>query len=68
MRRRPRAGGEPVKARRRKKVARKTEAAPKDVRRRSSSAVGKETNIARLTRERDEASQQQAATAHGGPF
>jgi transcriptional regulator with GAF, ATPase, and Fis domain len=63
MRRRPRAGGEPVKARRRKKVARKTGAAPKDVRRRSSSAVGKETNIARLTRELSEARQQQTATS-----
>ena len=63
MRRRPRAGGEPVKARRRKKVARKTGAAPKDVRRRSLSAVGKETKIARLTRELSEARQQQTATS-----
>jgi two-component system, NtrC family, sensor kinase len=64
MRRRPRAGGEPVKARRRKKVARKTEAAPKYVRRRSSSPVGKEANIARLTRElSEEARQQQTATS-----
>ena len=63
MRRRPRAGGEPVKARRRKTVARKTGAAPKDVRRRSSSAAGKETNIARLTRELSEARQQQTATS-----
>ena len=63
MRRRSRAGGEPAKAQRRKTAARKNRIAPKAVRSRSSSAAGKETKVARLTRERDEASQQQAATA-----
>src|ERR1700731_2068229 len=56
MRRRSRAGGEPAKAQRRKTVARKS-------RNRSSSAAGDETKVARLTRERDEAVQQQTATA-----
>jgi signal transduction histidine kinase len=37
--------------------------APKAARRRSSSAAGKETNVARVTRERDEALEQQAATS-----
>ena len=63
MRRRSRAGGEPVKARRRKTVTRKRGNAPKAARRRSSSAAGKETKVALLTRERDEALEQQAATA-----
>jgi signal transduction histidine kinase len=36
---------------------------PKAARRRSSSAAGKETNVARVTRERDEALEQQAATS-----
>ena len=44
-----RAGGKPVK--------------PKAVRRRSSSAAGKEAKVALFKRERDEAQQQQAATA-----
>src|SRR6516164_6785296 len=49
MRRGSRAGGKPVK--------------PKAVRRRSSSAAGKEAKVALFKRERDEAQQQQAATA-----
>src|SRR6516165_4778614 len=48
MRRRSRAGGEPTKAQRRKTVARKSRITPKAV---------------QLTRERDEAFQQQTATA-----
>ena len=41
----------------------RTRIASKTRRRRGSSAAGKETKVARLTRERDEALQQQAATA-----
>jgi hypothetical protein len=63
MRRRSSAGGEPAKAQRRKTGARKSRIAPKAVRPRSSSAARQETKVARLTRERDEAFQQQAATA-----
>jgi two-component system NtrC family sensor kinase len=63
MRRRSRAGGEPVKARRRKTATPKRRKEPKSPRRRSSSAAGRETQVARLTRERDEALQQQTATA-----
>ena len=63
MRRRSSAGGEPAKVQRRKTAARKSRAAPKAVRPRNSSAAREETKVARLTRERDEASQQQAATA-----
>ena len=53
MRRRSRAGGEPVKGRRRN--------GPR--RRRGSSVPGQETKIARLTRELNEAAEQQAATS-----
>jgi len=60
MRRRSRAGGEPAKAQRR---TRKSRIAPKAVRPRSSSAAREETKVARLNRERDEAFQQQTATA-----
>ena len=63
MRRRSGAGGEPTKAQRRKTAGRKSRIASKTIRRRGSSAAGKETKVARLTRERDEALQQQAATA-----
>jgi GAF domain-containing protein len=59
MRRRSGTSGEPVKARRRKAVARKS----RIVRSRRSSAANKETTVVRLTRERDEAVQQQTATA-----
>src|SRR6266567_427546 len=55
MRRRSRAGGEPVKTRRRKTAARKRGNAPKAGRNRSVSIAGQETVVARLTRERDEA-------------
>ena len=51
MRGRSRAGGKPVKTRRRKAVALKRRSAPKAVRRRGSSAVGQKTKITRLTRE-----------------
>ena len=62
MKRRSRAGGEPLKTRRRKTVALKLRNAPKAVRRHSSSAAGQETEVARLTRELNEALQQQNAT------
>ena len=52
------AGGKAVKTQRRK-----SRNASKTARRRSSIAAGKETNVARLTRERDEALEQLAATS-----
>jgi GAF domain-containing protein len=55
-----RAGGKP---RPRKAVKRKGRSAPKAVSQRSSSTAGQDTEVARLTRERDEALAQQAATA-----
>ena len=61
MKRRSRAGGKPVKTRRRKAVTLKRRNAPKAVRR--SSAVSLHQRVALLTRERDEALQQQTATA-----
>jgi hypothetical protein len=63
MGRRSRAGGELVKARRRKATMPKRRNVPKTVRRRSSSAASQETKVARLTRERDEAFQRQTNTA-----
>ena len=64
MRRRSRSGGEPVKARRRKAVTVKRRNAPKSARGRSSSAAaGRETEVARLTRELNELLERQAATA-----
>jgi hypothetical protein len=55
MRRPSRAGGKPVKARRRKAARLKRRNAPKAMRNRSVSIAGRETVVARLTRERDEA-------------
>jgi hypothetical protein len=63
MRRRSRAGGEPVKARRRKAAPLKRGSLPKDARRPGSAAAGLNKNVALLTRERDEALERQAATA-----
>lgn len=63
MKRRSKAGGEPFKARRRRAATPKRRNAAKTVRRRSSSAAGMETKIERLTRERDEALEQQTATS-----
>jgi transcriptional regulator with GAF, ATPase, and Fis domain len=63
MARRGKAGGEPVQTRRRKAAARKRGNAPKSTRRSSSLASNKETNDARLTRERDEALGQLTATS-----
>jgi class 3 adenylate cyclase len=62
MRRRSRAGGEPLKARHRKAVVQKRLNAPK-VRGRAALAPDRETEVARLTRERDEALEQRTATA-----
>jgi two-component system, NtrC family, sensor kinase len=63
MRRRSRAGDEPVKTRRRKTVTLKRRNAPKAVRNRSVSVPSQETEVARLTRELDEALEQQLATS-----
>ena len=63
MRRRSRAGGKPAKTRRRRAVTLKRSNAPKAVRGRGSSAVDREAEVARLTRERDEALEQQTATS-----
>jgi GAF domain-containing protein len=61
MRRRHKAGGKAVRARRRKTLTRRN--VLKAARGRRSLVTSKETNVARLTRERDEALQQQSATA-----
>ena len=63
MRRRSSTGGEPVKTRRRKAATLKRRNAPKVTRSRPSSVGDKDKKIALLTRERDEALEQQAATA-----
>ena len=55
MRRRSRAGGERAKSQRHKAVTPKPRSAPE--------SVGQETELARRTRERDEALEQQRATA-----
>ncbi len=60
---RSRASGKPVKTRHRKTAARKRRNAPKAARRRSSSVEDQETEVARLTRELNEALEQQTATA-----
>ena len=57
MRRRSKTSGKAIKTQRRKTFA------PKAARDRRSPAGGKETNVAQLTRERDESLEQQAATA-----
>jgi GAF domain-containing protein len=61
MRRRDKTGGKAAKTQRRKTLGRHN--APKAVHRRSSLVAAKETNVARLARERDEAREQQTATA-----
>ena len=61
MRRRSRAGGEPVKTRRRKAPRKRGNAPKASVR--GSPPAGQETEVARLTRERDEALEQRTATA-----
>ena len=61
MRRRDKAGGKAAKTQRPKTLRRRN--LPKAARRRSSVIAGKETNVARLTRELVEAREQQTATA-----
>jgi class 3 adenylate cyclase len=63
MRRRTRAGGYPIKARRRNTATPKRRNAPKATRIRSSPIAVKETKVARLTRELQEAHAQQTATS-----
>ena len=63
MRRRSRAGGERAKSQRHKVVTPKRRSAPESVGARGSSVAGQETEVARLTRELNEARQQQVATA-----
>ena len=63
MRRRPKASDEPVKGRRRKAAPPKRRNGRKAAHRRNSSAASQETKVARLTRELNEAVQQQSATA-----
>ena len=63
MKRRSRAGGDPVKTRRRRVVTPKRRKAPKAARHRVSSAAGRETEVARLTRELNDALERQTATA-----
>ena len=58
MRRRSRAGGEPVKTRRRKTAALRRGNAPKPVRRRGSSAADLSKKVALFKRERDKALEQ----------
>jgi GAF domain len=62
MKRRSRAGGKPAKPRRRKTVTLKRLNAPKAVLHRSSLAADHESEVARLTRELQEAREQQTAT------
>ena len=61
MRQSDKTGGKKAKTQRRKTLKRRN--VPKAERRRSSLAAGKETNVEQLTRERDEALEQLAATA-----
>ena len=63
MRRRSRAGGKSPNAQAPTAVARKSRIATKAGHRRSSSAASLRQQVALLTRERDEALQQQTATA-----
>jgi class 3 adenylate cyclase len=63
VRRRSKAGGKPVKTLRGKTVTPKRGNKPRAARRHSSSAASKDTDVARLTRELDEAREQQTATS-----
>jgi GAF domain-containing protein len=63
MRRRSRAGGKPIKARRRKAATLSRANPPKTTPGRRSSATSQETEIARAFRERDEALEREKATA-----
>jgi two-component system NtrC family sensor kinase len=63
MKKRSKAGGEPIKGRRRKAPEPKHRIVPKAAPRANSSATGKETEVTRLTRELNEARDQQTATS-----
>ena len=63
MKPRSKAGREPLKGRRRKTTEPKRRSAPKPVARSKSSPLGEKTEVARLTRERDESLEQQTATS-----
>ena len=63
MRRRSKAGGDPVKTRRRKTVTPKRPNALRAVRRRGPSVANQETELARLTRELTEEQKQRTATS-----
>jgi class 3 adenylate cyclase len=63
MRRRSKAGGKRVKTRRHKAAGLKQPNVPKPVRGRSYSYAGQETELARLSRELNEALERQAATS-----
>jgi hypothetical protein len=63
MKRRSKAGGEQIKARRRKTPEPKRHNAPKAVARSNSSTSAKGTEVARLTRELNEALEREAATS-----
>ena len=63
MKRRSKAGGEASNARRRKTVRQKRPNAPNDVARHVSSATGAEREVVRLTRELNDALEQQTATS-----
>ena len=63
MKRRSIAGGKPAKVRRRPALKPKGRSAPKAMPRRGSAPAGQDTEVARLTRELNEAQEQQAATA-----
>ena len=62
MKRRSKAGGAAIKGRRRKTPEPKRSNAPKTVPRSKASPPGEQTVVVRLTRERDEALEQQTAT------
>ena len=63
MKRRSRAGGKPIKGRRRKTPEPKRRNAPKSPGGTNSSLSGSETEVARLTRDLRDASEQQVATS-----
>ena len=63
MKRRSRAGGKPIKGRRRKTPEPKRRNAPKSPGGSNSSPSGSETEVARLTRDLRDASEQQVATS-----
>jgi two-component system NtrC family sensor kinase len=63
MKRRSKAGGKPIKARRRKTPEPKRRSAPKAVARSNSSTAGEVTDRGRLIRELNEAREQQTATS-----